>query len=383
MFKNRKKTLGCKARKPTARVLTLVLFLTLVPELGLSGCVRAASLSVKETGKMAVDRAAHQATRLLDGRVLITGGCSGPGCDRVLSSVEIYDPAKNVFTAVSSMRTPRASHTAVLLPNGNVLVSGGWTGRRASYSSEVFESSTGTWKPAGDMTVGRASHIAVRLRDGRLLMMGGGGGRLGDLDSAEVFHPSTRTFSAVGKMRSNHYLATSLRDGRVLVTGGQDSKGRITGSAEIFDPTKNAFEPTGSMSVPRIKHAAVLLADGRVMIFGGSDLRGYSDRFSSTEFFDPETGKFTAGPRMSFARHKLRDAVSALPNGLIVVAGGAARPEYFDPKRNAFTTVEGSLGGAQMFATATLLRNGRILVTGGYNANIRPSASAWLIGASE
>lgn len=329
--------------------------------------------------QMSVDRAAHQATLLESGEVLITGGCAGHGCDRVLASAELYNPAPRSFRPVAPLSVPRASHTATVLPDGRVLVSGGWTGRRATASAEVYDPVTSRWNAVGEMTEARVSHIAVPLTDGRVLMMGGGGGRLGDLTTAEIFDPATASFSAVGRMRTNHYLATRLADGRVLVTGGQGAPGEILRTAEIFNPATGEFQPTGSMAVPRVKQAAALLADGRVLVIGGSDTRGYRERFASTEIYDPATGEFSAGPEMHSARHKLRDAVVALPSGAVIVAGGATRPEIFDPADQTFVPVEGELSGPQMFATATFLRTGEVLVIGGYDDRTRPSAGAWLV----
>lgn len=180
-------------------------------------------------------------------------------------------------------------------------------------------------------------------------------------------------------MRTNHYLATALADGRVLVTGGQNPQGEILRSAEIFDPITGEFQPTGDMAVARVKHAAALMGDGRVLIIGGSDIRGYRARFTSTEIYDPATGAFSSGPDMRWGRHKLRDAVVVLPSGAVLVAGGAAHPEIFDPADQIFVPAEGELSGPQMFATSTLLPTGHVLVLGGYDDRSRSSASAWLV----
>jgi len=341
----------------------------------------AVSLRVVRIGDMAVDRAAHQATRLGNGQVLITGGCAGRGCERILDSVELFDPGTRSFRAVAPMTVPRASHAAVALPDGRVLVSGGWTDQGAAAGAEIYDPGATRWTISGNMTVARVSHIAVPLDSGRVLMVGGGGGRLGDLTSAEVFDPSTSTFSAVGRMRTNHYLATRLADGRVLVTGGQDARGEILASAEIFDPATGAFKRTGRMTVARVKHAAALLPDGRILIIGGSDRRGYAARFASTEIYDPESGEFSPGPTMKWARHKIRDAVVPVSGG-ILVAGGALRLELFVPADNGFVPIEGELSGPQMFATATALESGEVLILGGYDDRTRPSAGAWLVSSA-
>lgn len=334
---------------------------------------------VVHIGEMSMERAAHQATRLKTGQVLITGGCGGRGCESIHASVDLYDPTTRSIQPAAPMGTPRAGHAAVALPDGRVLVSGGWTGGSAAASAEVYDPATDRWISVGEMTAARASHIAVALPNGRVLVMGGGAGGLADLTTAEVFDPAAGTFSAVGRMRMNHYLATPLADGRVLMTGGQNGDGEISRSAEVFDPTTEEFRPTGEMNAPRVKHAAALLADGRVLIIGGSDERGYSGRYASTEIYDPTTGTFSLGPDMRWGRHKIRDAVAVLPHGAVLVAGGAARPELFDPTDRVFIPASDELSGPQMFATATLLPSEEVLVLGGYDERTRSSASAWLV----
>jgi hypothetical protein len=363
-------------------IVTVLLGLVLVgialawgPEDGGPG----AAYRVVPVGHMSTDRAAHQATLLPDGRVLVSGGCAGDHCSRTLASAELYDPATRSFRRAASMNVPRASHAAALLPDGRVLVVGGWDGSAPTASAEVYDPRADRWSKVGDMTTPRASGIAVPLADGRVLVVGGGQGRLANLASVEVFDPATSTFSAVGSASTNHYLATRLADGRVLLTGGEGADGSILAGAEILDPATGRFEPTGSMATARVKHAAVLLPDGKVLVIGGSDTRGYAGRFASTEIWDPATGTFSSGPDMRWGRHKIRDAIAVLPSGDVVVAGGAPRPEVYDRARRVFVAATGEIGGPQMFATATLLRSGDVLVLGGYDHHTQPSAAAWLI----
>ncbi len=337
-----------------------------------------AAPAVVALGRMAKPRAAHQATRLTDGRVLITGGCPDRGCPRFTSSAELYDPVTGAFQAAAPMRVPRASHTATLLPDGRVLVAGGCTDGHATASTEIYDPAANRWSDGPDMPQARCSQVAVRLLDGRVFLMGGGSGRLGDAASALIYDPDASRFTEV-PLPSNHYLATRLADGRVLLTGGQDADGRILARADIFDPATSEVHATGSMRTPRVKHGAARLADGRVLVVGGSDRRGFAERFASTEIYDPATGRFSPGPPMLAPRHKLRDAVVALPSGAVLVAGGAPTPEVYDPRDNVFVSAAGEIGGLQMFATATLLGDGNVLVLGGYDERTQPSAAAWLL----
>ena len=302
---------------------------------------------VVPVGSMSTDRAAHQATLLGNGEVLVTGGCAGDHCGRTLASAELYDPATHRFHPAASMHLPRASHAAVRLPDGRVLVAGGWDGSGPTATAEVYDPRTDAWTRVGDMTTARASGIAVPLPGGRVLLVGGGQGRLGNLASVEAFDPATSTFSAVGSAATNHYLATRLADGRVLLTGGEGADGSILATSEILDPATGIFTAGGAMATARVKHAAALLPDGRVLVIGGSDLRGFAARFASTELYDPGSGTFSPGPDLHRGRHKIRDAVAVLPSGDVVVAGGAARPEVYDHARHAFVPVDGDIRGPQ------------------------------------
>lgn len=336
----------------------------------------AESPRVVRIGEMSVQRAAHQATLLATGEVLITGGCAGRGCDQILASVEVYDPAARSFRFVAPMSTPRASHAAILLDDGRVLITGGWTGRHATTSVEIFDPATGRFTPVGEMIQARVSHSAISLPNGRVLLCC----ENNQENFAEIFDPATATFSAVPASRvpAATYLPVALADGRVLVTGGKD-EGKVLLSAEIFDPATGAFHPTGDMIVPRHKHAAAPLPEGGALIIGGSSDASRRGN-TSTEFYDPATGEFSPGPEMRWPRYKVRGAVAVLPSGSILVTGGAARPELWDSADGVFVPVEGELSGRQMFATATLLSTGEVLVLGGYDDRIQSSASGWLVG---
>ena len=70
-----------------------------------------------------------------NGKVLITGGTNGTA---VLDTTEIYDPAKRAFTAGPAMSSPRRFHNQVLLPNGQVLIPGGYTDTSGTVSATAL-----------------------------------------------------------------------------------------------------------------------------------------------------------------------------------------------------------------------------------------------------
>ena len=120
------------------------------------------------------------------------------------------------------------------------------------------------------------------------------------------------------------------------------------------------------MSVGRYKHATILLRGGKVLIMGGSDNRDWDGKYASAELYDPETGAFTATGAMHPERFKLPEAEVLLPNGRVIVAGGALFAELYDETTGTFTKVPGSLGAARLFSSATLLPGDGALITGSY-----------------
>ena len=128
---------------------------------------------------------------------------------------------------------------------------------------------------------------------------------------------------------------------------------------------------------PRHKHAAVVLRDGRVLVVGGSDVRDFRGRYRSTEVWSAATGRFDPAPALREPRFKLPDAVVALRPGRSS-SPGAARPSSGSAPGGTLRDGRATFGGPFMFATATVLPGGRVLVAGGYDDSITPTAGAWL-----
>lgn len=218
------------------------------------------------TGSMHDARFEHTATLLPNGKVLVAGGAqSGPTALVILATAELYDPATGTWTPTGSMNTSRAEFTATLLPNGEVLVAGGFTSSPSPASAELYNPATGTWSVTGSMIVFVANHTATLLPDGEVLVAGGGSGSL-----AQLYDPATGTWSATGSMSTNRrfHTATLLPNGDVLAAGGEIGSS-IRASAELYDPASGTWSATGSMTTARSRHTANLLPDGRVLVAGG------------------------------------------------------------------------------------------------------------------
>jgi len=125
---------------------------------------------------MTASRRFHTATLLSNGKVLVAGGLGSSDPKDALSSVELYDSATGVWMAVKPMKTARRQHAAILLPNGKVLVAGGWGRGYLEHdlsSVEVYDPATGTWTAGNDLAIGKAGHTATLLPNGKVLIAGG------------------------------------------------------------------------------------------------------------------------------------------------------------------------------------------------------------------
>ncbi|HSY40131.1 MAG TPA: choice-of-anchor D domain-containing protein [Polyangia bacterium] len=182
-------------------------------------------------------------------------------------------------------------------------------------------------------------------------------------------------------------VAAVLPSGQVLIAGGQNAGG-VLSSAELFDPAGDTFtklQGAGGETVEvRQGAVAATLPDGEVLIAGGSNYKTPTF-LSSAELFDPADDTFTKlegpGSEMTVAREHA--VAAALPDGDVLIAGGAtmveefpgmpmeevvSSAELFDPTDDTFTELQGpgsELTEARWGAVAATLHDGEVLITGG------------------
>ena len=346
--------------------------------------VTTSSSGFTPTGNLHEARGLHTATLLPNNKVLVAYGSNSSSYTEAtgyvgLSSIEVYDAGTGTFTEIiGDDGAGIYGHTATLLPNGKVLLAGGfvnsvwdYSGISGSYNgATLYDSATGVFSGTGNMTANRGDHTATLLANGKVLIAGGadqdptGTG----LASAELYDPSTGTFTQTGSMAVGRFLhtATLLQNGKVLIVGGAlTSTSDPVATAEVYDPATGTFTMTGAMATAREQHTATLLADGRVLIVGGATSAGAGDPTATAEVYDPSTGSFSVTGSMAAAR--TYHTATLLPSGKVLVAGGGdenSTAEVYDPATGSFS-ITGGMEIGRSGHTATLLPNGSVLVAGG------------------
>ena len=329
------------------------------------------------TGSMANARVAATATLLNSGKVLVAGGSDANG--KAIASAELYDPTSKTFSTTGSLGTARHDFAATLLSSGKVFITGGLDiNNNPLASAELYDPVAGTFSPTtGPMTIARASHTATLLNIGKVLIAGWGNA------TAELFDPSTGTFSQTGSMslaRTAH-TATLLASGKVLIAGGTGAPGQPLAEAELYDPASGSFSQTlFSMATARSVHTATLLKDGTVLLAGGL-VTNPGMATATAELFNPTTQMFTT-TKANMETPRAFQTATRLTDGTVLVSGGSdgtatiASAEVYDPTAGTFSPT-GSMVSTRQSHTATLLNDGTVLVTCGTNGVVLISAELY------
>ena len=320
------------------------------------------------------------------------------------------------FTPTGQLVAGQHDHKAVRLLDGTVLICGGTRGNNSIRDAQIYNPVTGTWRYVDDVTTSnplgkqgmnfrRQNHTATMLTNGTVLVTGGTDGSV-TYDTAELYDPSTDSFAVLsGRMvwpRDRHQ-AVRMDNGNVLLMGG-GAPGVVYNRMEVYDVTSGTFNAVQSqMTVWRDQPAAIRQPDGRVFMCGGMTpafLFGFTIiTIHSGETYSPTAGTvgtsgtvMTCGNRMSTTRwfHEVTEITAGPAAGLVIVTGGDSNNPWQITLRNAevydyleyngaggFRPIAEQMATPRSGHTATFLsndqvvsRDGRgILVVGGFTTN--------------
>jgi len=343
---------------------------------------------------------------------LTLGACGGDDNDPTdpgNGDDSVYDPPDVTESAMTgSMNVARDLHTATLLKDGRVLVTGGWDGADRLASCELYDPEAGTWSLTTPLGEARAFHTATLMADGRVYVCGGSNAQINSTYMFEIFDPETETWSEVNYAdhtddhhrmwtHRQHHRTNLLPDATLLITGGfstyvtnqNGTPGEYLRRYEFYDPTTNVCyprdEPYPRMNSRRSGHTATTMVGGRVLIAGG--FNNEDDYHAFCDIFDPTDDTLTAAAAMPGA-HWMHEA-HLLDDGRVLVAGGAnALMSYtrdcclYDPATDTWSAT-GSMREARKNPASVKLPDGRVMVGGNASTGTveiyTPSTGTWAL----
>jgi hypothetical protein len=341
------------------------------------------------TGNMHVPRYGHSSTLLPDGRVLIAGGveqCS-IGCTGG-ATAELYDPSTGVFSPTGNMTAPRSGHFAVLLPDGTVYIVGGAIPGNGTVpdlvSAEIYDPTSGTFSAAGNLPLGPDLSSVTLLANGSLLML--------ESDLSVVVDPDTGSFGFGGqRYTTGKRVAVLLPDGNVVAFPADN--GPQTFTVETWSAATNAFTdapwPFASNTTDQdgdpiatgstVSHAT-LLPNGKVLLVlqpvANPPLASTAPTNAQTMLYDPSNGSFQSliNPfEDEYNTYTMRTTL--LSDGGLLVTGGSGSDGNVVQQTEIYNAASGTFAASALLPQpwsgyrATLLNNGDVLVTGGVLMN--------------
>ena len=335
------------------------------------------------TGSMITPRFSHTATLLPDGKVLIAGGyticfleaqpCIGP------NSAELYDPITGAFIATGAMHTIRPIG-GILLPTGKILFAESFPGALATI--ELYDPATGNFISAGTPATLRGVSATTMLNDGRVLLMGWSG----TAGAAEIYDPVSESFSPAANWPQDLSIVgvfAVLPDNRVLLDAFDDPA--------LYDPAAGTFTKFTKTPIGDLVNTppGALLLDGRILIAGGPTEDG---AVNWAVLFDPTVAGFFTTGSMSAVREG--HTVNLLPDGTVLIAGGAttfnaatrstlvtSSAELYNPATGGFF-LTGSMTLPRLSHAAVVLNNGQLLITGGQLSSPPEGPTRSFVGSS-
>ncbi len=328
-------------------------------------------------GQLPRPRAVHRATRLPDGSVLLTGGCSTPGCGGFdeARSADVYG-ADGTLTPGPTAAEPRANGTATLLADGRVLLTGGYPGEggRPVASIEVYDPTVPAFRTLGELREARADHTATLLDDGRVLIAGGSGVDGDALATTELFSPATDTTEPGPPLSEARAAHVAVRLGAATILVGGTRTGPALASTDVL--SDGAWRPGPELGTPRVKAGIAAIGPDRAWVIGGSTETEGRSRLASTEVLT--LGGTSPGPELAHGAYKLDGAIARLPDGRVVIPSGDVL-EVYDPVEDTLAAVPNVRLPERSFRTVTPLGPTTVLVAGGYDDSITPHADLQVV----
>lgn len=327
----------------------------------------AQNITISNLPSFAGARYHHEGVVLNDGRLLIIGGQRNPTDYESINTCNIFNPITNSWTTVAPMNQARTRFSALLLPDGRVLVMGGLYRTTTAYemlnSCEIYDPTNNTWTYVASMNNVRYGHQASLIRNGKIMVCGGGNPE----GSTEVYDIYNNTWEVVGDLNSNRqfFNLVKLNNNLLFAIGGDQNSSGVS-TIEKFNQFNYVWEQVDEMVGLRGYSATEVVNNNTAITIGGSN-QTTAEKFilqssvshEINSIASPQTNKYDSKAiRMSDGR------ILIYGLGEIFNLGDTKAFEIYDPNSDSWISPITNYIGTQGYAI-NKLNNGDVIITGG------------------
>ncbi|PID59315.1 MAG: hypothetical protein CR986_06825 [Ignavibacteriae bacterium] len=326
----------------------------------------------KEIDSLNIARVGHAMVVLPNGNVLVSGSDSRDTINSAISC-EIFDITTQKWEVTTPLLAPKRGHYMELLNSGEILAFGG-----ATRTCQIFNPTTKEWRFV-DSTIYRRNllhGVYVKLNDGRIMLIGG-------LDrdfeaqistiynKCEIYNPETNKWTETEPMiyKREYHSAVKMADGKVLVTGGFNNVDKFLNTCEIYDPVLNTWTECDTLIAPRIFHEHILLDNGNILLLGGSShdrVTGSAISINNCLLYNINEKKWEV--KNALQRYRSSPGVFKINENTLILTGGDVPETWGIYDINQFEMKSVTEFGIQMLFNkyhALQLNNKNILIAGG------------------
>jgi N-acetylneuraminic acid mutarotase len=281
---------------------------------------------------------------VVDGKIYAIGGATivnlvGP----YLSTVEMYDPATDTWTAKAPMSTGRIYHYSAVV-NGIIYVFGGDSGNDTIGTVEAYDPASDSWTNKSNMSSARGAHRAVAV-NGKIYVIGGT--RSPDwpaLKIVEEYDPATDTWTRKADMPIGKWcFAASVVDGIIYVIGGQSAAESWSSTVYAYNPATDTWTQKTNMPTGRT-HFSACAVNGIIFAVGGGTTSSVS--LSTVEAYDPVTDTWDKNkanmptPRMDFGISTVNGKINVIGGVQVYLTPGLSTVEEYDPHLDLLSLID-------------------------------------------
>lgn len=268
------------------------------------------------------------------GRLFAIGGYTRDRANaeiRLLASVEIYDPIRQVWEYGPPLPRPRAGFGAAATADGRIYVVGGYHDTDALAEVHMYDPQNGSWHERAPLPAARARLALVAGSDGLLYAIGGAQRPATVVSWIDAYDPMLDVWRREADMPGGGRFAMGAAagaDGEIMAAGGQiNTDGATTDAVEIYLPASRIWR--AGVPLPEPRGATQLAAIGGTWYvvggFAGTFLVG-QDLY--TIIWQPRTDQpwtertFLPDPRANFGVGVIGDVIYLVGGNGIVETDG-------------------------------------------------------------